>query len=146
MGTPPGFSSLPTHTPGIEDIFRMPCAAVVGDIAVLTVEGGWIRQARGQEVGPQLTCGYLGDTGQGEAGQATKDEGAQLLVDHGRVSAAQEGWRAQLQAPDPNQLSQADLWSRSGWERGSLLRAEGARSEGNPPHFIAYRREAVVSH
>lgn len=68
----------------------MPCAAVVGDMAVLTVEGGWIRQARGQEVGPQLTCGYLGDTGQGEAGQATKDEGAQL-VDHS--VAAQGSWQ-----------------------------------------------------
>ena len=91
----------------------MPCAAVVGDVAVLTVEGGWIGKARGQEVGPQLTCGHLGDTGQGEAGQAAKDEGAQLLVDHGHESAAHEGWRAQLQAPDPNQLSQADLWGRS---------------------------------
>ena len=94
VGTPPGFPSLPTHSPGIEDIFRMPCAAVVGDVAILTVEGGWIRQACGQEVGPQLTCGHLGDTGQGEAGQAAKDEGTQLLVDHGHVSAAHEGWRA----------------------------------------------------
>lgn len=72
----------------------MPCAAVVGDVAILTVEGGWIRQACGQEVGPKLTCGHLGDAGQGEAGQAAKDEGAQLLVDHGHVSTAHEGWRA----------------------------------------------------
>lgn len=35
MGTPPGFSSLPTP-PGIRDL-QMPCAAVVGDAAVLTV-------------------------------------------------------------------------------------------------------------
>lgn len=144
--TPPGFPSLTTHSPGIKDIFRMPCAAVVGDVAILTVKGGWIGQARGQEVGPQLTCGHLGDTGQGEAGQAAEDEGAQLLVDHGHVSAAHEGWRAQLQAPDPNQLSQADLWGRSGWVKGSLLRAGGARREGNPPCFIACGREAVVSH
>ena len=130
VGTPPGFPSLPTHSPGIEDIFRMPCAAVVGDVAVLTVKGGWIGQARGQEVGPQLTCGHLGDTGQGEAGQAAKYEGAQLLVDHGHVSAAHEGWRAQLQAPDPNQLSQADLWGRSGWVKGVTAEVRGCKEGG----------------
>lgn len=45
VGTPPGFPPpCPPTRLASRDIFRMPCAAVVGDIAVLTVEGGWIRQ------------------------------------------------------------------------------------------------------
>lgn len=114
----PGFPSLTAHSPGIEDVFGVPCAGVVGDLAALEVKGGWVRQARGQEVGPQVTCGHLGNAGRGAAGQAAKNEGAQLLVDHGRVSAAHEGWRAQLQELDTNQLSQADLWGRVRGVRG----------------------------
>lgn len=52
-GLPPGFPSLPAHLPGIEDIFGVPGAGVVGDVAALLVEG---RQV-GQEVEPYVTRG-----------------------------------------------------------------------------------------
>lgn len=53
VGLPPGFLSLPTHLPGIEDIFGVPGAGVIGDVAVLLVGGSRV----GQEVGPQVTRG-----------------------------------------------------------------------------------------
>lgn len=91
-GTLPGFSSQAAHWPGIEDVFRMSSAGVAHDVAALTVEGGPVRQAHNQEVGPQVTCGHLGDVGQGAAGHATKHKGPQMLVDHSHVDAAHEGW------------------------------------------------------
>lgn len=46
-----------------------------------------------QKVGPQVTCGHLGNVSLGPVGHATKHEGTQLLVDHGHVGAGELGCR-----------------------------------------------------
>lgn len=48
VGVLPGFPLLPAHLSGTEDIFGVPGAGVVGDVAALVAEGSRV----GQEVGP----------------------------------------------------------------------------------------------